>query len=234
MKKKYIPLLLLLLYSLSHLAPAIAGDEPSMIIDLKEGINYIDFNNDGRKDMVVKAWRENNNAHGYYMYVFLINNPDAELKRKEMERHIKEVGPDNYLDWERRNTLATGQVIEWLIVVFEDEKGDHEDSFHTHQGADCVLEDIYLLKNKDDKFKVIIAKRPFKESFYEKQRVTFYLYEFLKNEEGLMGYPPFRFAYKDKMITRKSYCDVNEAFEKEYELLLKPLKKLPIYPTKEK
>lgn len=228
MKKRWVQRILpILIFGILTRADFANADDKFSSVKLNDGVNYIDINNDGRKDMIIKAWWENNNAHGYYLYTFLINNPDAEHKKQEIERSAKEVGQDNYLDWERRNSLATGQAFEWLVVGFEHKEHGLTNSFQTFQGADCVLYDIYLLKNKDDKIDVIMAKRPFKESFFEKLKVTFYRYALVEDDEGLMGYPPFRFVYEGKMTTKNSYCDVNEAFEKEYEILFNMNKKSP-------
>ncbi|MBI5888126.1 MAG: hypothetical protein HZB82_05365 [Deltaproteobacteria bacterium] len=193
MQRNHISVMLLFCFLL-HIASAYADDKP-VIIKLKDGINYIDLNNDGKKDMVIKAWWENNNAHGYYMYTFFIKNPNTELTKKV-------VWPD-YSVWEKPGPLNNDEAFQLLIVAFQDEKGDLSNSFYSHQGADCVLRDIYLLKNKDGKFSVIAAERTFKESFAEEQKVTFYRYEFIEDNEGLMGYPPFRFDYKDKLTTKK-------------------------------
>lgn len=213
MKKTNTTLFLLLLI-LSYFAPAFAGDDkPFVIVDLNEGINYLDLNNDGKNDMVVKSWWENNNAHGYYQYTFHIHKSNDDIKREMAGKQLDHDGQSKSAGWEKRNPST--QVNEWLLVAFE--KGSElTDSLRTTNGADCVLEDIYLLKNRNGEYEVVIAKRPFKKSFYEKLKVIFYRYKFIKDDEGLMGYPPFRFVYKDKITTKKSYCDANEAFQNEY------------------
>lgn len=189
----------------------IAGNKSS-VVTLNDGVNYIDINNDGRKDMVIKSWYENNNAHGYYMYLFLINNPEADTTK-----HPNESEPEGYQ-----------KPIQWLIAPFEGAKGDILDSLHSFQGADCVLHDIHLRRDKDRKFEIIIANRPLVDNFAEEgQKVTFSRYEFVNDNEGLAGFPPFRFVYKDKVTTRRPYCDANEAFEKEYDSLVKPRQALP-------
>lgn len=215
---------LFLLYILSCATLSIAEDKLP-VMEIKDGVNYLDLNNDGKNDMVVRSWWENNNAHGYYMYTFHIHKSDDELKREKAGKQLDYDGEDKLSLWERRNPF--NQVNEWLVVAFEHEGGENTDSLRTFNGADCVLEDIYLLRKKSGGYEVVRAKRPLKEGFSEKLRVTFSRYEFVKDDEGLPGYPPLRFVYRDKMTTEKSYCDANEAFEREYKALASGAAKPP-------
>ena len=219
---KKIIQLLLLLNILSVTGLAVAADNFS-VVEIKDGVNYLDLNGDGKNDMVVRSWWENNNAHGYYQYTFHIHKSDEEIKRERADKQLDYEGHDKFAAWEARN--PSNQVNEWLIVAFEHDGGKLTDSFRTINGADCVLEDIYLLKSEAGGYEVVIAKRPFKESFYEKLKVTFYRYEFVRDDEGLVGYPPNRFVFKGKMTTRNSYCDANEAFEREYKKLVSAAKR---------
>lgn len=57
------------------LKPAYSGEKPRFI-KLENGVNYIDLDGDGKKDIVIKAWFENFTAHGHYLYAFIINRPD--------------------------------------------------------------------------------------------------------------------------------------------------------------
>jgi hypothetical protein len=41
-------------------------------MELKEGVNQIDLDGDGVKDLVIKTNRENGTAHGYMMYSFAL------------------------------------------------------------------------------------------------------------------------------------------------------------------
>ncbi|MDV7338462.1 hypothetical protein RYZ26_02560 [Terasakiella sp. A23] len=47
-------------------SPTLAAD----IIPIKLGMNKIDINSDGETEYVLKTWRENHNAHGFYTYQF--------------------------------------------------------------------------------------------------------------------------------------------------------------------
>jgi len=186
MKKIHLLEAVLVLAVLLCLKPAYSG-EKSGVIKIENGVNYIDLNGEGKKDIVIKAWFENFTAHGYYLYTFIINRPD----------------------------YASGK--NWLVVPIELEKKAFEDSFRTSQGADCVIRDIRLMKDGNNKVELIIAERPLEESFSESRKVTFYRYQLKEDREGLPGSPRFRFQLHDKWVSKNAYCDVNEAFEKELE-----------------
>ncbi len=186
MKKTYLFKAVLALGVLLCLKPAYSG-EKSKFIKLENGVNYIDFNGEGKKDIVIKAWFENFTAHGYYLYAFIISRPDYPSGKN------------------------------WLVVPIESDKKALEDSFRTSQGADCVIRDIRLMKDRNNKVEIIIAERPLDESFSEFRKVIFYRYQLKEDTEGLPGSPRFRFQLHDKWMSKNAYCDVNDALEKELE-----------------
>jgi hypothetical protein len=157
--------------------------------NIKNGINYIDINGDGKKDIIMSGYRDDISAHSFSVYSFYIYK---KLDRKE-------------------------NPYEWQIVSIDShgEHGGNEISKYvitTHQGADCVLKDARLARfNGDSSYYLVIADRPIGESYVDSLKVKFTFYKLVFDETEN------RFIYeKAKEINSiKKYCDVEEAFSKE-------------------
>jgi hypothetical protein len=156
---------------------------------IKNGINHIDLNGDGKKDMVISGYRGNISAHSFSVYSFYVYKK-----------------------------LGLGEIsYEWQIVSIGGGGGFAGDDIRkyviaTHQGADCVLRDIRLARfKKDASYYLVIADRPLGQSYGDSLNVKFLFYRLIYDEDEM------RYIYeKVKEINSKDkYCDVNEAFENE-------------------
>lgn len=158
-------------------------------VKIKNGINYIDLNGDGKKDIVVNGYRGHITAHSFSVYSFYL------YKKLALEE----------------------TTYEWQIVAIDGGGGFSDDgigkySISTHQGADCVLREIRLARFKNNSsYYLVIASRPRGKSYIDSTIVKFLFYRLIYNEDET------RFIYeKVKEIDSKDkYCDVREAFERE-------------------
>lgn len=146
----------------------------------------------GHDVMVFRAWRENYNAHGFDLVTLYIKGDGAS---------------------------ADGV---WnLLPVFGDAGDALKERYDVtvSGGADCVLNDFRLLRSPDGKSaELILAHREMGESFAAPAAVHFDYYTLTKNEDGTVGYPAFYFTFQKRIAAKASYCDVNEAFDKELHL----------------
>ena len=62
-------------------APASGG-----LLEIPEGISHIDLDEDGEDELVVKAWRDNFNAHGFYTISFYKEDENGRLTVLPFER----------------------------------------------------------------------------------------------------------------------------------------------------
>lgn len=103
------------------------------------------------------------------------------------------------------------------IVAISDSNDVSKDKYEifTHKGADCVLRDIRLFKNKGEKsYNLVIAEREFGETYVDEKKVTFSLYKLdYDNDEAR-----FIFRRYGEIKSINNYCDVEEAFKKELNL----------------
>lgn len=185
---------ILSLWGISH------GDENSLTIDkvkantvkvikVKNGINSIDLNGDGKRDIVVNGYRGHMTAHSFNVYSFYI---------------YKKIAYDDV-------------TYDWQVVAVGDKGGYSGDDINkyivsSHQGADCVLKEIRIVKFKgDSSYHLVVANRPFGSSYIDTLKVTFSFYKLIfdKDED--------RFIYEKvyDMVSKEKYCDVNESFKKE-------------------
>jgi hypothetical protein len=157
-------------------------------VKLKNGINYVDINGDGKQDIIMKGYRDHITAHSFSVYsIYVYKN----LQREEP--------------------------CEWQIVSMGGKGGFAGDdigkyAISTHQGADCVLREIRLARfNKNSPYYLVIADRPIGESYIDSKNVKFTFYKLIYLEDEN------RFVYeKDKeLYSKNKYCDVNKAFAKE-------------------
>jgi hypothetical protein len=160
------------------------------VVGLRNGINEIDINGDGLKDLIVIGWRDNFNAHGFDIVTFYM-----QFKR--------DVGPKD----------------KWHLVPFVPESGvTDKNYFTTAMGADCILSDLRVIRPRSPKkapVTIVIGVRDFGESYADKASVTFVVYELRYNKEGSPGNPLFYFQKTKTIPGQDKYCDINDAFQKE-------------------
>jgi hypothetical protein len=177
-----------------NVAAADRGEESLKLVRLRNGMNAVDVNVDGRDDSVVVARRENFNAHGFDVTTIYIWA--AADKGRELELQIVPLQSPN--DAETK----------------EDER--EKLTLSTSGGADCLLEDFRLLTDAAAKTAVVItAERTMGNSFADKQRVVFKHYRLKRNADGIPGWPLLYFERFKRHSSKERYCDVGDAFKKE-------------------
>lgn len=163
------------------------------VISFKNGPNDTDLNSDGIQDMVVKSFRNNGTSpHSYNVYDFFINKPASQYTEKE-----------------------------WVIVQIDKDKNDkdainieYDNDVSTSEGAEVVLKDVRVIKTKDKRCLLVIAKRDFGESYVSEETVNFDIYEMRENTTGDND-PDYYFNYLESIKAKNKYVDVNEAMDKE-------------------
>jgi len=157
------------------------------VLALNEGPNSLQLKGWAPPDMVMRAWRENYNAHGFYYYTFYVQHPDSE---------------DGRTRWE---------LVPFVIG------NHFENGIATSQGADCVLRELRVLRPKQspNPVTVLIAEREMKGTYADTERVTFSVYELQMNTRGRPGEPGIAFYRVRTIPARRRYCDVEDAFVRE-------------------
>jgi hypothetical protein len=161
------------------------------VIPVDNGVNTLTLL--GEPAMVVRAWRENYNAHGFDVVSFYVRDK------------------------------ASGEKAYWNVVpVFAQASRDalsERLEITVGGGADCVLHDFRLLHSNDDKrVMLVVAQRDMGDSFADPATVHFTWYDLAKNEDEAPGEPWLSFRQTRVTQATKSYCDVEEAFDKELHL----------------
>lgn len=160
------------------------------VIGLRNGLNEIDINGDGLKDLIFIAWRENYTAHGSDIFNFYL-------------QFKSEIRPTE----------------KWYHVPFFNDSGmPNRDYLGTEMGADCILSDLRVIRPRSPKkapVTIVIGVRDFGESYADRALVTFLVYELRYNKEGNPGAPPYYFQHAKTIQGKNKYCDINEAFQKE-------------------
>ncbi len=152
------------------------------VVHLNNGANAVDLDADKRADLIVVAWRENNNAHSYDIFTFYVNNPSS-----------------------REHPLN-------LVVVADSVGHGFSEAVRTELGAECVLTDLRVLQPRVGPDFLVIARRDFGDSYSDSLPVTFTVYMLAMYDEGVPGVPPFQFVPMRTIRSNGKYCDVEHAF----------------------
>lgn len=92
---------------------------------------------------------------------------------------------------------------------------DYKTGLTLNRGADCAMSGVRVLM-RGDKLRVAYARR--KGEWVDKKKFDVTIYELIKTEGGLPGYPDVYFKEVAKKVTDKVYCDANMALDKESKL----------------
>jgi hypothetical protein len=156
------------------------------VFRLRNGMNAIDPTGTGTRGTVMVARRPNYNAHGYSLATFYA------------------VGKDDASDH------AVWQLIPFMAGV------PREEAAHTHEGADCIIQDVRVLRPaRAGPLTVVIGHRTVAQTYADAEAVTFTIYELRRNDTHEMGEPLYRFELTRQIHPRRAYCDINEAFARE-------------------
>ena len=155
-------------------------------IKIKNGINYIDLNGDGKKDMVISGYRGNATAHSFSVYSFYVYEK-LNLGVLSYEWHIVSIGGGGDVDL-RKYVIGT------------------------EQGADCVLGDIRLARFKNDAaYYLVDADRPLGQSYADSLNIKFLFYTLIYDEDEMR----YIYRKVKAINSKNKYCDIDEAFKNE-------------------
>jgi hypothetical protein len=119
---------------------------------------------------------------------------------------------------------GNGDDPKWQLVPFDGMNGrSDEDAFRTHQGADCQLRGIAVVRKPapNEPITVVVGERDFGQSYADTASVKFVVYKIAHNDDGSPGAPPVYFQPDRTINARSKYCDVNEAFASELGIRIK-------------
>lgn len=89
---------------------------------------------------------------------------------------------------------------------------DYEPYMDMRAGADCMVSSARVLR-EGKRLRVLYARR--KGEWLDKKPVTLELFELTENVEEAPGTPTLYFKSRKKGDTKRLYCDVNDALDKE-------------------
>ena len=164
------------------------------VVKLVYGANAVDFGPAGTHGTVLLGWRENFNAHGFGVGTFYLAAPKGRIP-----------------------TGFQNDGVLQLVTVWDDVKGPKESfSVTTSGGADCVLHGFRLLvSTQHQPSLLVLADREMGETFTDEARVTFRTYTLKQNVEAMPGRPTYYFDLTDQRVAKRTYCDVENAFQNE-------------------
>lgn len=154
-------------------------------ITLNYGANYIDINNDGLEDLIVKMRHENGNAHSYDTYVIAINTG-----------HAYQTVPLGFPNEVKIQTVeGAGCVVE------------------TSNGISHLVDFEFNLTS-DNNFEIKRYERPQGSGYGDIKPITITSYNLVDEvkEYGALtvGVPQFYMKEINREITEKEYCHVYE------------------------
>jgi len=107
--------------------------------------------------------------------------------------------------------VLTVYLADWqLISVFDSDK--EALLLTAGGGADCMLHDFRLVRDRDGAVRLVVAERDFGDGYADTAPVRFKFYALRRNTAGDVGYPTAYFQLTGRSVAKKSYCDVGEAF----------------------
>jgi hypothetical protein len=178
----------LLVASGAMIGPAGASDAPTAVrvVHVGYGINQVQLTGDGVRGMLVRARRDNGNAHGFDSLAIY-----ALASSKEHPE------------------------VNFLAVPVWGTDGKERIELTAGGGADCKLNDFRFVAQPGMDLQLIVAERDFGSSFADNELVTFTYFQLERNETVEMGRPLYYFESVKTSRSAQKYCDVGAAFKRE-------------------
>jgi hypothetical protein len=131
---------------------------------------------------------------------------DGEIEMLHTVIDLNNAHPEETISFFKRSSSGPAEHIPFEM------DGDYTPFLPLRSGADCAISGMRAFR-RGDKLQVVYALR--KGGWVEKKVVTFVVFELARNEEGAPGTPSLYFRQQAKRVSKQSYCDVNQAIEKE-------------------
>lgn len=96
-------------------------------------------------------------------------------------------------------------------IPFEFERG-YEPLLSMRTGADCMVSSSRVMRD-GQRLRVAYAQR--QGEWFDQKPVTIQVFELTANDDEAPGTPALYFTLRKTVETKKTYCDVNEALDKE-------------------
>jgi len=183
-------------YQIPPMATAAAPSDITKlsVIPIRDGMNQIgDFSGDGRRTMIIEGWRDNGNAHGYHVFLVMLESEPGR-------------GDWNVVTVQRKPT--------------EHERDIVNDDPHTAEDAVCSVRFARGLVHEKPATLLIIATRQLAPSvsLADPAPVDIEFYRLVQND--LPGWPPDHFDLLETIRPRTPYCNSDLALTKEIGLPL--------------
>lgn len=170
----------------------------NQLIQIPSGITSTDLTGDGVPDTILKIWRENFNAHSYFITQFIKGTIDPKtLTGSEKIKKDSEGG------------LSGSEAPEAIGV--EKNSGAFEHELISSGGADCVMHD-YRVFIKNKKIFLVTGDIGLNEHFCSEDFVDFQIYKMAMNSEGVPGDTLFYFKPLKDFKSESKFSDVAAAF----------------------
>ncbi|MFL6600464.1 MAG: carbapenem self-resistance protein CarG family protein [Steroidobacteraceae bacterium] len=154
------------------------------------GITKVQLTPDGVRGLLVRARRDNGNAHGFDVLSIYALAHSSEVRDAEfLVLPVWEVGKEGK-EKERLELTVSG-------------------------GADCKLQDFRFLVGPGSDLQLVTAQREFGTSYADAAQVTFTYFSLKHNSAAEIGRPLYYFESTTSSRAKKRYCDVNDAFKQE-------------------
>jgi hypothetical protein len=158
-----------------------------ILVPLQSGPNEVDIDGDGRNDLILTAWRDNANAHGYDNVTFYIRGEgdDSRWRIMPLFEQDERLSSDSF----RTNQGADCQLRNMAVLRNP--------------------------KRTRDPLTLIVGEREFGKSYVDTAAVKFVVYEIVHARDRVPGWPDVYFRAERTIDAKSKYCDVNEAFAAE-------------------
>lgn len=191
----------MVLLSFSLARPA-AAQEQGKLLEIPRGMTSVDLTGDGVPDYILKAWRENMNAHGFDAIMLLQGEKDISTK-------VLSFGQ------------GKGGIAQTIIGIETDKTKPVLTDIGTAQAADCLFVDYRLLLRHGKVFLVEAERGPGKpgDPWCTNDTVKFTIYSMFHNDGSYFA-PEYYFTPSAVWTTKKQYTDVTDAFRENEKYLI--------------
>jgi hypothetical protein len=209
--------------------------EQNKLLEIPPGISSVDLTGDGKPELILKFFHNNDSAYDHHSILFLRYSEPADADYEDYSdsdpdnTNKNTTFPEKYADKNhvtftlqslinRKNKensqkhISLSKIFPLLAIDIYDKSGDYSDDVRDFSDADCQFVDYRLLFTRKRTYLIKGALLKKEMNYCPPSNVEYSVFLLEKNSDRTPTIPLYYFQYKMKKDTKEKFTDIEDSF----------------------